>query len=81
MKRSTYNKIEGLKKAIEIVKSTERMYMSSCVDAIQKEIDRLETIERDQANVQRVDAQNKRIVITNNKEESLLYKDIYRNLK
>ena len=43
--------------------------------------DRLETIERDQANIQRVDAQTKRVVITNNKEESLLYKDIYRNLK
>ena len=40
MIRSTYNKIEGLKKAIEI---------------IQKEIDRLETIERDNANIQRVD--------------------------
>ena len=45
------------------------------------EKDRLETIERDQANIQRVDAQTKRVVITNNKEESLLYKDIYRNLK
>ena len=40
MIRSTYNKIEGLKKAIEI---------------IQKEIDRLETIERDQANIERID--------------------------
>ena len=40
MKRSTYNQIEGLKKALEIV---------------QKEIDRLETIERDQANIQRID--------------------------
>ena len=67
-------KIDGLKKAIEIVKSTidveafcnhigvtkeyftgETIYKT--VNAIQKEIDRLETIERDKANIQRVDAQ------------------------
>ena len=66
------DKIEGLKKAIEIVKSTidvdafcnhigvtkeyftgETIYKT--VNAIQKEIDRLETIERDQANIERID--------------------------
>ena len=72
MIRSTYNKIEGLKKAIEIVKSTidveafcnhigvTKEYftietITKTVNAIQKEIDRLETIERDQANIQRID--------------------------
>ena len=74
MIRSTYNKIEGLKKAIEIVKSTidveafcnhigvTKEYftietITKTVNAIQKEIDRLETIEHDQANIQRVDNQ------------------------
>ena len=74
MIRSTYNKIEGLKKAIEIVKSTidveafcnhqntTREYFTAetitkTVNAIQKEIDRLETIERDNANIQCVDNQ------------------------
>ena len=65
MKRSTYNKIEGLKKAIEIVKSTDVgafwiQTITKTVNAIQKEIDRLETIERDQATIQRVDSQIKR---------------------
>ena len=75
MKQSTRNKlykIEGLKKAIEIVKSTidvdafcnhqstTREYftdvtITKTVRAIQKEIDRLETIERDQANIERID--------------------------
>ena len=44
-------------------------------------VNRHERVARDKANVQRVDAQTKRVVITNNKEESLLYKDIYNNLK
>ena len=70
------DKIEGLKKAIEIIKSTidvdafcnhigvtkeyftgETIYKT--VNAIQKEIDRLETIERDNTNIQRVDNQIK----------------------
>ena len=70
------DKIDGLKKAIEIVKSTidveafcdhqgtakgyfTDVTITKTVNAIQKEIDRLETIERDQANIQRVDAQTK----------------------
>ena len=75
MKQSTRNKlykIEGLRKAIEIVKSTIDVdafcnhigvtkehftgeTITKTVNAIQKEIDRLETIERDKANVERID--------------------------
>ena len=71
------NKIEGLKKAIEIAKKeidqdqverfcnhigVTQIYFKSetinkIVNALEKEIDRLETIERDQANIQRVDNQ------------------------
>ena len=68
------DKIDGLKKAIEIVKSTidveafcnhigvTKEYftietITKTVNAIQKEIDRLETIEHDQANIERVDNQ------------------------
>ena len=67
-------KIDGLKKAIEIVKNTidveafcnhigvtkgyfTHETITKTVTAIQKEIDRLETIEHDQANIQRVDNQ------------------------
>ena len=67
-------KIDGLKKAIEIVKNTidveafcnhqsttpeyfTDVTITKTVRAIQKEIDRLETIERDNANIQRVDNQ------------------------
>ena len=66
------DKIDGLKKAIEIVKSTidvdafcnhigvTKEYftietITKTVNAIQKEIDRLETIEHDQANIERID--------------------------
>ena len=66
------DKIDGLKKAIEIVKSTidvdafcnhigvTKEYftietITKTVNAIQKEIDRLETIERDNTNIQRID--------------------------
>jgi len=74
------NKIEGLKKAIEIAKKeidqdqverfcnhigVTQIYFKSetinkIVNALETEIDRLETIERDQANIQRIDNQVKR---------------------
>ena len=74
------NKIDGLKKAIEIAKKeidqdqiekfcnhigVTQIYFKSetinkIVNALEEEIDRLETIERDKANIQRVDNQVKR---------------------
>ena len=73
------NKIDGLKKAIEIAKKeidqdqvekfcnhigVTQIYFKSetinkIVNALEKEIDRLETIERDNTNIQRVDNQVK----------------------
>ena len=74
------DKIDGLKKAIEIAKKeidqdqiekfcnhigVTQIYFKSetinkIVNALETEIDRLETIERDQANIQRIDNQVKR---------------------